>query len=246
MEGYIKLHRKIIDWEWYTDVNTKCLFLHLMLMANHSDQKWRGETIKKGEFVTSLSHLSVQTGLSVQQVRTSLKKLQKTGDVTIKTTNKNTVIMVVKYDFYQSDKQIKNKQNTFESASKDKANSDEENVVMIIDFLNQTIGARYTYKNKLYNEMITSRLKDGYTIDDFKEVIKKKADEWIGTEMEKYLTPTTLFRPSNFEKYLNQKITTKNETKKVPDWYSQTDVEKPDDDLLKKALDRQRLMSERG
>lgn len=111
ISGYIKLHRKIIDWEWYTDVNTKCLFFHLLIIANHTDKKWRGETIKKGECLTSYANLSVQTGLTVQQVRTSLKKLEKTGDVTIKTTNKNTVIMVVNYCLYQFEQQTNNTPN---------------------------------------------------------------------------------------------------------------------------------------
>ena len=241
MNGFIVLHRKIIDWEWYTDVPTKTLFIHLLLYANHKETKWRGIAIPKGGLVTSLSTLSAQTGLSVKEVRTAIKKLEKTGEVERKSTNQNTLIIITNYELYQdyteSEKPQKNTPKADKGQTKGKVganlgqtkgniqqynNDNNDNninyIVSIIDFLNQTIGARYTYKNKLYNEMITSRLKDGYTIDDFKEVIKKKADEWTGTEMEKYLTPTTLFRPSNFEKYLNQKITIKNETKKVPDW----------------------------
>ena len=49
-----------------------------------------------------------------------------------------------------------------------------------------------------------------YHTEDLKAVIDKKVAEWKGTEFEKYLTPETLFRPSNFEKYLNQKIIQKN------------------------------------
>lgn len=94
-EGFIKLYRKIIDWEWYTDVNTKALFIHLLLMANHTDQRWRGQVIKRGSLVTSYGSLSVQTGLTVKQVRNSLKKLEKTGDVASKSTNRNTLIMVL-------------------------------------------------------------------------------------------------------------------------------------------------------
>lgn len=75
----------------------------------------------------------------------------------------------------------------------------------IIDYLNSVLNTRYTYKNKSYNQNINARLKEGYTIDDFKSVIDKKSKEWLGTEMEKYLTPATLFAPSKFEKYLNQK-----------------------------------------
>lgn len=101
-QGYIKLHRKIIDWEWYDDINTKTLFIHILLMVNFEDKKWRGELVKRGSFITSYQSLATQTGLTVQQVRTSLKKLITTNDVTKVTSNKNTVIIVPNYNLYQS------------------------------------------------------------------------------------------------------------------------------------------------
>ena len=75
----------------------------------------------------------------------------------------------------------------------------------IIDYFNSKCGKRFTYKNKSYNSKINARLEEGFTVDDFKTVIDKKYDEWVGTEFEKYLDPDTLFAPSKFEKYLNQK-----------------------------------------
>lgn len=101
-QGYIKLHRKIIDWEWYDDINTKTLFIHILLMVNFEDKKWRGELVKRGSFITSYQSLATQTGLTAQQVRTSLKKLITTNDVTKVTSNKNTVIIVPNYNLYQS------------------------------------------------------------------------------------------------------------------------------------------------
>jgi len=74
MEGWIKLHRGLLEWEWYDEPNVFRLFLHCILKANHSDKSWRGSVIKRGEFVTSLQNLSSETKLSVQQVRTCLKK----------------------------------------------------------------------------------------------------------------------------------------------------------------------------
>ena len=50
-DGFIKLHRKIIDWEWYDDINTKTLFIHILLMANFEDKKWHGETVKEVVFL---------------------------------------------------------------------------------------------------------------------------------------------------------------------------------------------------
>lgn len=101
MQGWVKLHRKIVDWEWYTDLPTYKLFTHLLITANHTDNKWRGETVKKGSLITSLASLSSQTGLSVQQVRTALKNLKKTGEILTQSTNKNTVVIVLNYECYQ-------------------------------------------------------------------------------------------------------------------------------------------------
>lgn len=79
-----------------------------------------------------------------------------------------------------------------------------DSVKDIIDYLNNKLNKKYTYKNKNYNSKIQARLKEGFTVDDFKMVIDKKYDDWNGTEYEQYLTPDTLFAPSKFEKYLNQ------------------------------------------
>ena len=80
--GYILLHRRFLDWEWYADRNVKDLFIHLILKANWCDKKWKGEVIHRGELVTSLEHLSKETGLSFQQTRTAIDKLKSTNDIT--------------------------------------------------------------------------------------------------------------------------------------------------------------------
>ena len=79
----------------------------------------------------------------------------------------------------------------------------------IIQYLNDRCGTRYRYQTKGTQEHIMSRLKEGYTVDDFKMVIDKKFEEWHGTDMEKFLRPETLFA-GKFESYLNQKIVKKN------------------------------------
>lgn len=100
--GFIVIHRKIIGWGWYTDSNTKALFLHCLLKANYEDKEWKGIKIKRGSFITSLSKLSIETGMSIQSVRTSLSKLESTGEVTNESTNRYRLITVVKYDDYQT------------------------------------------------------------------------------------------------------------------------------------------------
>ena len=78
----------------------------------------------------------------------------------------------------------------------------------IIQYLNDVCGTRYRYQTKGTQEHINARLKEGYTVDDFKMVIDKKFEEWHGTDMEKFLRPETLFA-GKFESYLNQKIVKK-------------------------------------
>lgn len=99
--GYIKLHRKILDWQWYTDIPTHILFEHLLLTVNWQDSKWKNITIKRGQRVTSLQHLSQETGLSVQQVRTSLNKLRSSQEITQSATKRYTLITIENYDLYQ-------------------------------------------------------------------------------------------------------------------------------------------------
>lgn len=77
----------------------------------------------------------------------------------------------------------------------------------IIEYLNLKTGSKFKPTTKPYVQVIRSRLKEGYTVDDFKTVINKKCREWQGTKLEKYLTPKTLFAPSHFDTYLNSNET---------------------------------------
>lgn len=79
----------------------------------------------------------------------------------------------------------------------------EKSHIEIIEYLNFRTGSKFKPTTKPYIQAIRSRLKEGYTVDDFKTVIDKKCREWKGTKLEKYLTPKTLFAPSHFDTYLN-------------------------------------------
>ena len=107
MDGnYIKLSRGLLEWEWYTDINTTRLFIHMLLKANWKYGNFKGTTVPRGSFVSSIGKLAGETGLTEREIRTAISHLKKTGEVTSKTTNKYTVFTVVKYDLYQtSDKQ---------------------------------------------------------------------------------------------------------------------------------------------
>ena len=96
--GFIMLQREIVNWEWYTDVNTYKLFLHCLLKVNYSKKKWQGHVINKGEFITSYDKLAVETGLSVSKVRTALSKLVSTDHVVVEATTTFTKILIPKLD----------------------------------------------------------------------------------------------------------------------------------------------------
>ena len=115
--GYIKIDRKILKWEWYDDINTKTLFIHLLVMANWQDRNWHGIEIKRGQRVTSIANLAKETSLTPQKIRTCLTRLQRTGEIIVKSTNKFTIITIINYNTYQNteveaNKQLTNKQQT--------------------------------------------------------------------------------------------------------------------------------------
>ncbi|WP_257674351.1 conserved phage C-terminal domain-containing protein [Clostridium felsineum] len=73
----------------------------------------------------------------------------------------------------------------------------------VVGYLNEKIGSKYKSSSRETQKFIHARIGEGFTIEDFKTVIDKKAKEWIGTSMERYLRPSTLFG-TKFESYLNQ------------------------------------------
>ena len=95
------------------------MFLHLLITVNWTDKKWKGQEIKRGSIVSSYEKLATETGLSVMQVRTAIKKLRSTGEITSKSSNKNTVFIVNNYDLYQGS----NKQNNEPVTSKQQADN---------------------------------------------------------------------------------------------------------------------------
>lgn len=101
MEAFIKLQRKLLEWEWYGDMVTKTVFIHLLLKANWKDGRWKGVEVKRGSLITGRRVLADELNLSEQQIRTALTHLKSTNEITIKTTTKYSVITIVNYDKYQ-------------------------------------------------------------------------------------------------------------------------------------------------
>lgn len=88
------------DWEWYENTNVFRLFYHCLLHTNLEDKRYCGREIKAGQFVSSITRISAETGLTESQVRTALKKLKDTGYISTKSTNKYTIYTVNEYQKY--------------------------------------------------------------------------------------------------------------------------------------------------
>lgn len=134
-QGWIKLHRQILEWEWYSDNNCFRLFLHLLLKANHKEKRFKGIELKIGSIVTSRDLLARETGLSSQQIRTALSKLISTNEITSVTSSQGTIIQIVSYEKYQvATNEITNEQPTSNQQSTTNKNDKNNKEILFNDF----------------------------------------------------------------------------------------------------------------
>lgn len=101
MNGWIKIHRRLLEWEWYDDDNMFRLWIHLLLKASPTDREWHNIELKRGQYVTSLSELSEETGLSKRNLRTCIERLKNDTQIDTQTTHQYTIITICNYDKYQ-------------------------------------------------------------------------------------------------------------------------------------------------
>lgn len=101
--GWIKLHRTLLDWEWYDDHNATRLLIHLLVSVNHEDKKWKGGTVKAGSMILSWESLSSAVGLSVKQCRVAMSKLEMSKEVARLVAGKWQVVSLVKWEKLQID-----------------------------------------------------------------------------------------------------------------------------------------------
>ena len=104
-EGFILIHRRLLDWQWYSNKNDRIVWLHCLLSANWKDGYFEGKKIERGSFVTSYDKLAKEIGISVQQLRTSLNHLKSTNEITHETNNQFSIITINKYNDYQLEQQ---------------------------------------------------------------------------------------------------------------------------------------------
>ena len=169
MTGYIKIYRNILEWEWWSDINTYRLFTYMVLKANWKDGRFKGLDIPKGSFVSSVSKLSDETSLTVNEVRTALKHLIHTNEITSKSHGKFTVFTVNNYCLYQEDnEQLTSTNNSQEDNEQITSNQQPINNLLTssprpINDLLTTIEERKKYKegNKEKKEKGKTEIKEG-------------------------------------------------------------------------------------
>ena len=238
MSGYIRLFRDIRNhWIW-EDANKLKWWLDIIMLANYkSNKKLMGNSlqeIKRGQFHTSELKLATRWGVNRKTVSNFLNLLEEDEMIVTKRTALGTTIEVLNYNEYQDisgefgttqratdgteygteertedgtlpikEKEIKKKKKDILSFSKE--------IKEIIDYLNAVCGTNYRYTTAKNQSLISARLNEKFTVDDFKKVIDIKYQEWGKDEkMKKYLRPETLFG-TKFEGYLNQCTQAKDE-----------------------------------
>lgn len=98
---YIKLFRKITEWEHYTDGNTMRLFLHLLLNAVHDRQTAYDVPLRRGQYFTSYRQLQEDLDINVRYITDSIRKLKKSGEIETERCRWGTIFTILNYDDYQ-------------------------------------------------------------------------------------------------------------------------------------------------
>lgn len=126
MKGWIKLYKKLLNWEWFGDSNVVHIFIYLLLSANYDKNQWRGVEVGRGQLIVSLNGISAVTGLSHQQIRTALAKLERSGEINKESNKLYTLITVLNYEDYQDEPIESNKESNIETTKPVEANIAEE------------------------------------------------------------------------------------------------------------------------
>lgn len=109
MEGWIRIHRKIIDASWFGKSEYVHLWLYLLLKANHKDQEiFIGNEkilVKRGQLLTSRHKLSEAVHVQENKIYRILKCFENEHQIEQHKTTKYTVISIVNYNAYQKNEQ---------------------------------------------------------------------------------------------------------------------------------------------
>ncbi len=198
--GYFPLWRKITDWGWYKNSNTKAVFLHLLLLANFEEKDYLGYKIQIGQCVIGRKKLSADLGLSEMQIRVALKHLKKTKEITSKSYSKFTVITLLNFNKYIPLRRENNQQNNQQVTSKQPASNQQVTTPYKTNKTNKTNKTKYKEKKNL--NFFFPFLKNNLfltTFNDFLEMRRKikkpatkRAQELILKQLHGYSLETAI------------------------------------------------------
>jgi len=179
------------------------------MLANYEEKQWvwNGEKFAAvpGQFVTSSASMSIAARVSRQSVRTALVNLKKLDFLTYESTKTGILITVTNWALYQSDEEnqpTSQPTSNQRSTTTKKVRKKEENIYSeVLAYLNEKTGSKFRAIDA-HKKFISARSAEGFSLEDFKTVIDKKSAEWVGTDMQMYLRPSTLFG-TKFDSYLN-------------------------------------------
>ena len=239
-DDYIKLHRKLIEWEWYDNANTMRLFIHCLLKANWKSGSWHGIEYQPGQFITSLETLVKETGLTTQQVRTALNHLISTGEVTSSQQGKCRVITINKWSDYQGNNKEDNKKVTRKQQGCNKVVTTDE------EYKEREEGKNIKNIYGEYKHVRLTQKQYDKLVDDYGEELLKAAikylDEYMQMKGKKYSDHNLVLRKWVFDAVKEKGLNNGSENKVISrtdeeqrnaeiDRYLESDEFKNDNDL---------------
>lgn len=231
-KGFFKIDRNLFDNDIFLHPQKLRLFLFILGNARYKDgEKKIGDiVVKKGQYLRSYRKLQEDLRYldnnelgtpSLGYIKRAIYQLVDEKRLEITPTRLGTLFTVCNYCEYQdTEKYVRGLEqtvnrlgtdreqtvnNTERKGKKDKKGK-EGLYSLVVSYLNERAGTHYRASTSKTKSLINARVNEGFKVNDFKTVIDKKTNEWIGTKYEKYLRPQTLFG-TNFESYLNQKVT---------------------------------------
>lgn len=169
-----------------------------------------GLTNEKGYCWASNKYFAEKIGVSKTAVSLWIKNLREAGYITVELEyrGESREVEMRKIWITKNELASNNFNNTPKPAEQKpiKEEKYKDEIKEIIDYLNSKLGSNYRYKTENTNKLIRARLNEGFTVDDFKQVIDNKYAGWINDpKMSGYIRPSTLFG-NKFEQYLNEKV----------------------------------------
>ena len=235
-EGFVKLPRTMLEWQWLDDGNTLKVYIVLLMLANWKDTEWHGIKLERGQLITSVKSLCEKCRMTTQQVRTALAHLTSTNEITIKKTSKFSLVTLNNYD---PSEEINNKNNNVSTTYQQSDN----NVLTTVEESKEE-------KEIKEKEEAAAPLPSPTISDNSFNSTKMPNDNPITERelIEKYGSDNVAAYSKKFELWAEKKgVTGVNKLGTIAKWLAEDGVEKPrkssfdEDEVMARILSRYRV-----